>query len=272
MISSDVGLKSSQQCVVARNKANRVQGMIRTKSYKEQWMMVNLLPRDAMHQRGLCRHAVSVCLSVCLSRSWIMSERIKISSKFFHRRVATPFQFSTPNGITIFPRGTPYLALVPAVSAATYQVLSTGSPVDDSHRSASYGTSLVASGGIDCGRRRRNVYDKKPQRYAKNNRTAHLTARSDKSVAYVTIKDSTRRFVLLKLTLDRHEASRGLFATAELLVTISHLSEPDVLNVGLNEDRQLHTVCNRKIATYLQMSAMGRLCRNSLRSSRRAVK
>jgi len=28
-------------------------------------------------------------------------------------------------------------------------------------------------------------YDKKPQRYAKDNRTAHLTARSDKSVAYV---------------------------------------------------------------------------------------
>ena len=60
----------------------------------------------------------------------------------------------------------------------------------------------------------------KPQRYAKDNRTAHLTARSDKSVPYVTItiKDCTRRFVLLKLTTDRHEASRGLFATAELLV------------------------------------------------------
>ena len=24
------------------------------------------LPRSAMHKRGLCRHAVSVCLSVCL--------------------------------------------------------------------------------------------------------------------------------------------------------------------------------------------------------------
>jgi len=31
-----------------------------------------------------------------------------------------------------------------------------------------------------------NVYDKKPRRYAKDNRTTHLTARSDKSVAYVT--------------------------------------------------------------------------------------
>ena len=44
--------------------------------------------------------------------------------------------------------------------------------------------SLVVSGWSR--RRRRNVYDKKPQRYAKDNRTAHLTAGSDKPVAYVT--------------------------------------------------------------------------------------
>jgi len=42
----------------------------------------------------------------------------------------------------------------------------------------------------------------------------HLIARSDKSVSCV----SARRFILLKLTTDRHEASCGLFATAELLV------------------------------------------------------
>jgi len=41
------------------------------------------------------------------------------------------------------------------------------------------------SGGVDCERKRRNVYDKKPQRYAKDTRTEHLTACSDKSVAYV---------------------------------------------------------------------------------------
>jgi len=45
-----------------------------------------------------------------------------------------------------------------------------------------YRVTVWLSGGVDCGRRRRNVYDKKPQRYAKDNRTAHLTARSDKSV------------------------------------------------------------------------------------------
>jgi len=40
-----------------------------------------------MHKRGLCCHPVSVCmpvcLSVCLSRLWITSKRIKISLKFF---------------------------------------------------------------------------------------------------------------------------------------------------------------------------------------------
>jgi len=79
-----------------------------------------------------------------------------------------------------------YLALVPAVSPATCQVLSRESPVEHGQRSASCDTSLVVSGGIDCERIRRNVYDKKPQRYAKDNRTAHLTPRSDKSVAHVT--------------------------------------------------------------------------------------
>jgi len=71
------------------------------------------------------------------------------------------------------------------VNAAT--VLSTVSPVEHSQRTASYDTSLVVSGGVDCGRRRLNVYDKKPWRYAKDYRTAHLTARSDKSVPYNTV-------------------------------------------------------------------------------------
>ena len=93
--------------------------------------------------------------------------------------------------------------------------------MDHGYRLASCNTSLVVSGGVDCGRRRRNVYDKKPQRYAKDNRTAHLTARSGKSVAYITNNNSAGRFVLLKLTTDRHEASRGLFATAELLILFS---------------------------------------------------
>ena len=47
--------------------------------------VVSFLPCDAMHKRGYCQHAVSlsVCLSVCPSRSWVASKRIKISLKFF---------------------------------------------------------------------------------------------------------------------------------------------------------------------------------------------
>ena len=47
----------------------------------------------------------------------------------------------------------------------------------------------------------------------------HLIVRSDKSVAYVTNNKSLySEFCNIELTTDRHEASRGLFATAELLV------------------------------------------------------
>ena len=74
--------------------------------------------------------------------------------------------------------------------------MSTESPVEHGQRrpTASCDTSLVVSGGVDCERKRRNVYDKKPQRYAKDNRTAHLTTRSDESVAYVT--NNKRRTLL----------------------------------------------------------------------------
>jgi len=47
-----------------------------------------------------------------------------------------------------------YLALMPAVSAATSQVLSTESPVEHGQRTASCDTSLVVSGGVDCDRKR----------------------------------------------------------------------------------------------------------------------
>ena len=39
---------------------------------------------------------------------------------------------------------------------------------------------------VDGTRWQQNVYDKKAQRYTEDNRTEHLIARSDKSVAYVT--------------------------------------------------------------------------------------
>jgi len=42
-----------------------------------------------------------------------------------------------------------YLASLPAVNAATGQVLSTWSPVDRGHRPTSCETSMVVSGGVD---------------------------------------------------------------------------------------------------------------------------
>jgi len=50
-----------------------------------------VLPRDAMYKRGLCRNAVSVCLSVRLSRSFILLKRTTTPSNFLHSRVATLF-------------------------------------------------------------------------------------------------------------------------------------------------------------------------------------
>jgi len=158
---------------------------------------VHFLPRNAMQARPMS--SCGVC--VCVSRSCILSKRIKISSKFFYRRVAKPFQFFRTKRHGNIPTETPLTGasnaggvgrnrdsepIYACCYAATSQVLSTRSPVDHGHRRASCDTSLVVSGGADCRRRRRNVYDKKPQPYAKDNRTAHLTARSDKSVAYVT--------------------------------------------------------------------------------------
>jgi len=44
--------------------------------------MMLFLPRDAMHKRGLaCRHAVSVCLSVCLSLSVTFVDSVKMNNR-----------------------------------------------------------------------------------------------------------------------------------------------------------------------------------------------
>ena len=149
-----------------------------------------------------CGARPCVCLSVCPSRSYILSKRIKISSKFFHRRVATPFWYFHTKRNGDIPAGTPLTGASNAGGvgrnrdsepisgftvllvrcrrtdntwpAATGQVLSIG------HRRTITVREVMIAGET------RNVYDKKPQRYAKDNRTAHLTVHSDKSVAFVT--------------------------------------------------------------------------------------
>jgi len=189
------------------------------------------LPRDVASSAAL---AVMRCPSVFVSVTFVHSVKTnKYIFEFFstsdsHTILVFPYQTgwrysngtpppngaSSAGGVGRNRHSEPiYGSSMPAVNAVTGQMLSTRSPVDHGHRPEIKLWHIAGiSGGVDCGRRWRNVYDKKPQHYAKDNNTAHLTARSDKSVA------STRRFVLLKLTTDRHEASRGLFAIAELLV------------------------------------------------------
>ena len=134
-----------------------------------------------------------VCLSLCVSVTFVNSVKtnkciIKIVSPSGSYIILV---FFMPNGIAILGWVPPPLTgasnaggvgrnrdsepisgLMPAVNAATGQVLSTRSPVDHGHRPISCDTSLVVSGGVDCGRRRRNVYDKKFYNYAKANKTA----------------------------------------------------------------------------------------------------
>jgi len=51
-----------------------------------------LLPRDAMHMRGRCRHAVSDWVYVCLSRSCIVSKRLKMRPKLPLNANRKPYQ------------------------------------------------------------------------------------------------------------------------------------------------------------------------------------
>ena len=72
-------------------------------------MPVAFLPRDAMHKRGLCRHAVSVCVCVCVCLSVTFVHCVETNKdifNFFHRRVATPFWFSCTKQDGNIPTGT----------------------------------------------------------------------------------------------------------------------------------------------------------------------
>ena len=116
---------------------------------------------------------LSVCVSVCLSRSWVVSKQINIFKIFspsgsqailvFPYQTARQYSVGNPRNGDVECRWgrqkswlSLYLAWLPAISTATGKLLSTGSLVDDSHRVASYDTSLVG-GDVDCGRRR-NVW------------------------------------------------------------------------------------------------------------------
>ena len=57
------------------------------------------LPRDAMHKRGLCRYAMSVCVSVCLCLSVMF-----VSSVKKNKHIIQMFSPSGSHVILVFPR------------------------------------------------------------------------------------------------------------------------------------------------------------------------
>ena len=95
--------------------------------------------------------------------------------------------------------------------------------VEHGQRTASCDTSLVVSGGFLREKTTKVFMTRSLDVTPKDNRTAHLTARSDKSIYYVTnnIRLYSTFCTVEAITIDRHEASRGLFATAELLVKMA---------------------------------------------------
>ena len=68
-------------------------------------MIVQFLPRDAMHKRGLCRYAVSVRPSVCLSVTFIHTvETNKHIFNFLLSGTQAILVFFTRNVLALFRR------------------------------------------------------------------------------------------------------------------------------------------------------------------------
>ena len=126
------------------------------------------LPRDAMQARP-SRPAVSVCLSVCPSRSWILSKRINILQTFF--------QTGSHNILVV-----PYIWLHCVLNTATARCYQHGAARPwkvVTFIAASKGRSLLMAGDdVEVFMTRSlNVTPKKTEQ--------NLIIRCDKSVAYV---------------------------------------------------------------------------------------
>jgi len=137
----------------------------------------------AMRKRGICRRAVSVCLSVTFVYSDETNKQIykkfspSADSVFPHQ---TSWQYSDGDPLTgaLNASGVwKYRYFRPNISL--HRVLSPLRPSDVINTvpwdcGKLWHSSLVAvkAAFSDGGRRRRSVYDKKPRRYAENKRTA----------------------------------------------------------------------------------------------------
>jgi len=144
-------------------------------------------------KRGISRHAVSVCVSVCPSVTFVDS--VKTNNCIV--KLLSPSDSHTKRHGNI-PTGT----LTGASNTGGVGRNRDSQPISTLYLHCALWTvpaaSVIHLAAMDHGEfitlvagKRRSLLmagnnDKKPQRYAKVNRTAHLTARSDKSVAYVT--------------------------------------------------------------------------------------
>ena len=68
-----------------------------------------VLPCDAMHKRGICRHPVSVRLSICLSVTFVSCAKTNkdIFEFFLPSGSQDILVFSTPNGVALSWREPP---------------------------------------------------------------------------------------------------------------------------------------------------------------------
>jgi len=112
-----------------------------------------------MHKRGLCRYAVCVCLSVRVSVTFVDHTKMNkdifyiFSSSGSHTILVFPHQTgwrysdeNSPNGAVECRWGrqkSRFWTYMPAVNAATSEVLSTWSPVDNGHHLASCDTYIA---------------------------------------------------------------------------------------------------------------------------------
>ena len=213
----------SASCYSKKFKISKNAKLSSNRTPKPLWKC-RFLPRDAMQARPMS--SCGVCLSVRLSRSsYFLSKRIKISSNCFHLYTS----FSIPNVVAIFRRelhSTAFDAPMGASNAGGVGRNRDSEPISGFlaccqrcdrlgviNRVKLWHLSLVVSGQVCWWRK-------------------STTKCLWQEVSINVTPKTTEQHLIVCSSLtctDRHEASRGLFATAELLVSwlISwHLATP----------------------------------------------
>ena len=80
--------------------------------FRARILLVSFLPRDAMHKRGICRHAVSVCECLwcaCVSVTFVSCVKTNkdIFEIFSPSGIPAILVFFIPNGVALFGQEPP---------------------------------------------------------------------------------------------------------------------------------------------------------------------